>query len=159
MIAKLVAVVILGLLLIGGIFVGIPYASYMAEPNNRIEASVTTSMTATGETPVQLNASIMSGRGGFGNYLGRYWASAPDPDIIGEWKVQCSVAQLMESGAQKWLFQESRVFTNFNSIDFSFSVIVPDSGYFQITATLFTKGSAGLLDAQIGEDQVILDIH
>jgi hypothetical protein len=101
----------------------------------------------------------MSGRGGFGDYLGHYWASASDPDMIGEWKVQCSVAQLMENGAKKWLFQESRVFTNFNTIDFGFSVIVPDSGYFQVTATLFTKGSAGLLDAQVGEDQVILDVH
>lgn len=159
MIAKLAAVAILGVLIIGGIFVGIPYASYIAQPDNHIDAYVTVHMSGAGDYAIQVNASAVNGRGGFGNYLGHYWSSAPDPDIVGEWKVEYSVGQQLESGEHKWLLQEARVFSSLNTIDFGFSVIIPEQGVFTITAILFAKGSTGLIDSMVGQDQVLLDVH
>lgn len=158
MIAKLGAVVILGTLIIGGIFVGIPYASYISQPDKHIDAYVTVGPSRMGEYAVQLNASANNGRGGFSSYLGHYWSTAPDPDQIGEWKVEYSVGQLLEGG-DVWLLQETCVFSSLSMIHFGFSVIIPEQGYFSVTAILFAKGSAGLIDAMVGQDQVLLVVH
>ncbi len=162
MIHKVLAIVVLGVLIVGGIFIGIPYGSFMAESNHRVAGTITVDIN---DTPcVTVKASYLQGRGSFSSYLGEFWGVSTSTYPMGNWSVEYSVRAEMPIGSQgdvstDWLLQETRVFTNSDYTRFNISVIAPDQGFFIVTATVMVRGSTGLIDTPLGEAEVLLQAH
>ncbi len=157
MIAKIMAAVVLIALVVVGVFVGIPYATYTAQPDRHIDAEIIVTQASTGATAVSLNASLVDGRISFNTYLGQYWSSPPDPNVPGNFMVEYTIQEQGRNGSM--IFNQARVYSDLSHVHFGFSADVPMDGFFIVTATLFAKSNSGLIDAPLNQVQVVLVGH